>query len=77
MFAHDLCDSQIEYFRNATRREPLGRTIDLDRKDRATRGAHAAQALAPPACKPTGSLRAGSAARAIPNPGKPELTIDD
>jgi hypothetical protein len=28
MFAHDLCHSQIEYFRNA---------IDLDRKDRAKR----------------------------------------
>jgi hypothetical protein len=27
MFAHDLCHSQVEYFRNA---------IDLDRKDRAT-----------------------------------------
>ncbi len=27
---------------------------------------HAAQAPAPPACKPTGSIRAGSVARAIP-----------
>ncbi len=37
MFAHDLCHSPIEYFRNSTRREPLGRTIDLNRKDRAQR----------------------------------------
>jgi len=28
MFAHDLCHSQIEYFRNA---------VDLNRKDRAKR----------------------------------------
>ncbi len=39
MFAHDLCDSQIEYFRNA---------IDLDSKDRATRGASACAARAIP-----------------------------
>ena len=55
MFAHDLCHSQIEYLRNSTRREPLGlelgaerpqgRTIDFNRKDRATRGALAAQAF--------------------------------
>ena len=45
MFAHDLCHSQIEYLRNSTRREPQGRTIDFNRKDRATRGALAAQAL--------------------------------
>jgi hypothetical protein len=32
---YDLCHSQIEYFRNA---------IDLDRKDRATRGASACAA---------------------------------
>jgi hypothetical protein len=37
MFAHDLCHSQIEYLCNSTRREPLGRTIDLNRKDRAKR----------------------------------------
>ncbi len=37
MFAHDLCYSRIEYLRNST---------DFNRKDRATRGAHAAQALA-------------------------------
>jgi hypothetical protein len=39
MIAHDLCHSQIEYFRNA---------IDLDRKDRATRGASACAARAIP-----------------------------
>ncbi len=32
MFAHDLCQSQIEYLSNSTRREPQGRTIDLNRK---------------------------------------------
>jgi hypothetical protein len=37
MFAHDLCHSQIEYLSNSTRREPLSRTIDLIRKDRAKR----------------------------------------
>jgi hypothetical protein len=36
MFAHDLCDSQIEF---------LGNSIDFNRKDRATRGALATQAL--------------------------------
>ena len=35
MFAHDLCHSQIEYLSNSTRREPRGRTIDFNRKDRA------------------------------------------
>ena len=36
MFAHDLCHSHIEYLRNS---------INFNRKDRATRGALAAQAL--------------------------------
>jgi hypothetical protein len=36
MFAHDLCHSRIEHLRNS---------IDFNRKDRATRGALAAQAL--------------------------------
>ena len=36
MFAHDLCHSQVEYLRSS---------IDFNRKDRATRGALAAQAL--------------------------------
>jgi hypothetical protein len=48
MFAHYLCHSQIEYLSNSTRREPLGRTIDLNRKDRATRGASACAARAIP-----------------------------
>ena len=39
MFAHDLCDSQIEYFRNA---------IDFNRKGRATRGASVCAARAIP-----------------------------
>jgi hypothetical protein len=39
MFAHDLCHNQIEYFRNA---------IDINRKDRATRGASACAARAIP-----------------------------
>jgi len=46
MFAHDLCHSQIESLRNSTRREPQGRTIDFNRKDRATRGAGACAARA-------------------------------
>jgi hypothetical protein len=47
MFAHDLGHSQIEYLGNSTRREPQGRTIDFNRKDRATRGASAYVAQAP------------------------------
>jgi hypothetical protein len=39
MFAHDLCHSHIEYFRN---------DIDFNRKDRATRGASACAARAIP-----------------------------
>jgi hypothetical protein len=35
MLAHDLCHSQIEYLENV---------IDLDRKDKATRGASACAA---------------------------------
>jgi hypothetical protein len=39
MFAHDLCHSWIEYFR---------KSIDLNRKDRATRGASACATRAIP-----------------------------
>ncbi len=39
MFAHDLCHSRVEYFRNS---------IDFNRKDRATRGASACAARAIP-----------------------------
>jgi len=37
MFAHDLYHSRIKYLSNSTSREPLDRTIDLNRKDRAKR----------------------------------------
>jgi len=35
MFAHELCHSQVIHLIKSTRRYPLGRMTDFDKKDRA------------------------------------------